>query len=186
MDAILERLNSAGTGFVRFAVPMLIQSSILILILLLVDLALRKRVRAVFRYWIWLLVLAKLVLPSSLSSPLSLGYFLGDRLADIKISEAGIQDEPFDWEMIRPAPPLKLPEGYDFAAGPYEGSERPASLVESRVKQEPQEIGPEPVTSVSVTWEGAVFLVWLMVAAAMGLLLLQRAMFQLCPHLRKL
>ena len=54
MDAILERLNSAGAWFVEFAVPMLVQSGVLILILLAVDLALRKRVRAVFLYWIWL------------------------------------------------------------------------------------------------------------------------------------
>ena len=80
MNAILEQINSASLKFVEFALPMFVQSVVLIVILLLADFALRKKVRAVFRYWIWLLVLVKLVLPTSLSSPLSLGYFFGDRI----------------------------------------------------------------------------------------------------------
>ena len=34
MDAILEHINSAGNAFVNFAVPMLVQSSVLIVVLL--------------------------------------------------------------------------------------------------------------------------------------------------------
>ena len=60
MDAILEQINSAGKVFVGFAWPMLIQSSILIVVLLGLDLVLRKRIRAVFRYWMWMIVLVKL------------------------------------------------------------------------------------------------------------------------------
>ena len=80
MNAIVQTLNTAGRAFVDFAVPMLIQSSLLILILLAVDAVLRKRVRAVFRYWIWMLVLVKLVLPPSLWSPVSVGTWFGDKL----------------------------------------------------------------------------------------------------------
>ena len=50
MNMILETLNKAGLKFVEFASPMLIQSSLLILILLAADILLRKKVRAVFRY----------------------------------------------------------------------------------------------------------------------------------------
>jgi len=49
MDGITAALNSAGGSFVDFALPMLAQSSILILIILVLDILLRKRVRAVFR-----------------------------------------------------------------------------------------------------------------------------------------
>lgn len=80
MNAIIETSNAAGRAFVEFALPMLIQSSVLILILLAVDLLLRRRVRAVFRYWIWMLVLVKLVLPPSLWSPVSIGTWLGETL----------------------------------------------------------------------------------------------------------
>jgi len=67
MNGVLEQANSIGKAFVGFAGPMLVQSSVLILILLLADWLLRRRVRAVLRYWIWMLVLIKLVLPTSLS-----------------------------------------------------------------------------------------------------------------------
>ncbi len=102
MDAILEQINSMGKGFVEFAFPMLVQSSVLIVILLLVDLAVRNRVRAVFRYCIWMLVLAKLVLPSSLSSPLSFGYLFGDSLENVTVSsmtataETGQMSQPLE------------------------------------------------------------------------------------------
>ena len=80
MDMLLETLNNAGSKFVEFALPMLIQSSLLILIILAADLLLKKKVRAVFRYWIWMLVLVKLVLPVSLYSPLSLGSWFGEKI----------------------------------------------------------------------------------------------------------
>ncbi|MFC1635557.1 M56 family metallopeptidase, partial [Planctomycetota bacterium] len=87
MNAIFETVNSVGVRFVDFALPMLIQSSVLILILLLADALLRKKVRAVFRYWIWMVVLLKLVLPTSLSSPVSLGRWFGDELASVEITQ---------------------------------------------------------------------------------------------------
>ena len=60
MDTIITNLNSAGQAFVNFALPMLIQVGILIVILLGLDWLLRKRVKAVIRYGIWMLVLVKL------------------------------------------------------------------------------------------------------------------------------
>src|SRR5512137_987672 len=85
MSAALSWLNSLGNVFVLFTARMLIQSSVLILILLLLDFVLRRRVRAVVRYWIWLLVLAKLLLPPSLSSPTSLVSWIGGRLPETAI-----------------------------------------------------------------------------------------------------
>ena len=176
MDAIIERLNSAGAAFLEFAVPMLVQSSLLILILLLLDLTLRKKVRAVFRYWIWLLVLAKLVLPSSLSSPMSLGRFFGEELAEIKITEAAVQDEPFEWK-LRPAPRLELPEDILETTAKADMERVLPPFESDAAAQEFTNLRPQSVTSATVTWRGAVFLVWLVVVVAMGLLLLQRAMF---------
>jgi len=54
MSVILDQINSAGQVFIEFAIPMLVQSSLLILILLLVDMLLRKKIRAGFRYWMWI------------------------------------------------------------------------------------------------------------------------------------
>ncbi|MGD2095339.1 MAG: M56 family metallopeptidase, partial [Phycisphaerales bacterium] len=93
MNTILEYINMAGQWFVGYSFTILIQSSILIAILLLVDFALRKKVRAVFRYWIWMLVLVKLVLPISLSTPVSLGRWFGDELACMNISQSAKDTE---------------------------------------------------------------------------------------------
>lgn len=76
MNAI-ESLNLWGDRIVTFAVPMLIQSSLLIVVLFVFDLLLRKRMRAVVRYTLWMLLLVKLLLPPSLALPTGLGYWLG-------------------------------------------------------------------------------------------------------------
>lgn len=77
MNSLMPSLQAVGTGWASLAGPMLLQSSLLIGVLLLADLALRRRARAVFRHALWLLVLVKLVLPTSLSLPwISTGYWL--------------------------------------------------------------------------------------------------------------
>ena len=111
MNAILEQINSASLKFVEFALPMFIQSVVLIVILLLADFVLRKKVRAVFRYWIWLLVLVKLVLPTSLSSPMSLGYFFGDSLTYVDTNEAPAEPQA---NLVEPEP-VNFPPFVDIA-----------------------------------------------------------------------
>jgi len=125
MDAILEHLNSVGSVFVKFALPVLVQSSVLIAILLLAELLLRKKVRAVFRYWLGILVLVQLILPPLHSTRVILGYLNLDWIAE---------------------------------------------------RMRAVEVSQLPVVS-TITWQGAVFLVWLAVVIVMGLLLLQRVIF---------
>lgn len=167
MNTILEQINSAGYIFVEFALPMLVQSSVLIVVLLLVDLLLRKKVRAVFRYWLWMLVLLKLILPTTLSSPVSLGSWFGDELATVKLSETSISAEPVrlpQMAQVLPAEEVSTPPAVTPTAGV-----RPIVTPVS---------GTKPVVSPApVTWQGIVFLVWATGVAAMGLLLLQRAIF---------
>ena len=73
-------LNHGGKVFCDYAAGVLLQSAILVIVLLVADLLLRKRVRAVFRYAVWLLVVVKLILPPTLALPTGIGYWLGDRL----------------------------------------------------------------------------------------------------------
>jgi hypothetical protein len=80
MGELVHGLNTAGQTFVALAGSMLLQSSVLIVILAVLDILLRKRVKAVLRYWIWLLVLVKLLLPPSFSSPTSLVSWAAGRL----------------------------------------------------------------------------------------------------------
>ncbi len=161
MNALVEQINSSGRGFVEFALPMLIQSSVLIAILLAADFVLRKKVRAVFRYWLWMLVLIKLVLPVSLSSPVSIGRFLAEPIAKISVAETPKIDNRYLLPTVvgAAAPKADLP---------------PAEPVRSQSSLSSVELaGP----ALSLTWQGGVFLLWLGVTVSMLLLLLQRAFF---------
>ncbi len=187
MNGIVQTLNTAGRAFVGAAVPMLIQSSLLILILLVVDGVLRKRVRAVFRYWIWMLVLVKLVLPPSLWSPVSVGTWFGETL---EVPAA---------VLLEPPEPLLEEQGQDALA-----TRRSPAVANFLFPPHPVTVAPAlsepcgpaapgwgPVTpegggaTHSVThppapplnWQGFVLLVWGAVVAALLLLLAQRAFF---------
>jgi len=168
MNTILERINLAGAGFVDFAIPMLIQSGILIIILLIVDLLLRKKVRAVFRYWIWMLVLIKLILPTSLSSPVSIGSWLGNKIEVVEpihnistpkpkppIVSAPPTTNLIDLSRVRPVIP------------PVTTQQQP---VPTEIPETKQQI-PQPTTPpIQLSWQGALFLVWLAVVMRLTLL----------------
>ncbi|MBN1359079.1 MAG: carboxypeptidase regulatory-like domain-containing protein [Sedimentisphaerales bacterium] len=188
MNAIVQTINSAGQGFATFALPMLIQSSVLILILLLVDLALRRKVRAVFRYWIWLLVLVKLLLPPSLWSPLSVGSWVGQTL-DVPTVALEERVEPPREPAPLPFVPLpsrpvvqpqrNLPQDWPDVV---RQSAPPPGPTEARAPTEPAGTAPAVPTvaaepSPGLTWQGLALLVWATVAGALLLLLLQRAVF---------
>jgi len=174
MNAILEQINSVGLKFVEFALPMFVQSVVLILILLLADFVLRKKVRAVFRYWIWLLVLVKLILPTSLSSPMSLGYFFGDRLSCVNKTET----PPEPQAQFEEPETANVPPFIDLTNIEADQSTKAAPPV--RPEAEPAVISPATPPAIPVTplsWQGTVFLTWLTVVIAMILLLLQRVIF---------
>ena len=180
MNTILEPINSTGRTFVGFVLPMLVQACVLILILLLADLLLRKKVRAVFRYWIWMLVLLKLVLPTWLSSPWSLGRWLGEELTYVEMART-----PAEPQVDVPQPvPANLPptigpapvEAGDYALSiPAVPSVPP--IAPDTVPTVAEPVGPPPVPPTPLSWQAVVFLAWLAVVIAMGLLLLQRAIF---------
>jgi beta-lactamase regulating signal transducer with metallopeptidase domain/HEAT repeat protein len=171
MNTILEQINSAGYRFVEFALPMLVQSSVLIVVLLLADLLLRKKVRAVFCYWLWMLVLLKLILPTTLYSPVSLGSWFGDKLAAVNLGETSTSAESVNLpQMAQALPPEEAgtpPADVRPIVTPPPGAEAVVAGAAGSLM-----VSPTPLT-----WQGIVFLVWAAVVAAMGLLLLQRAIF---------
>ena len=70
MDPIInaiDMLNAVGQRFCAHAGSVLIQSSLLIAVLVIADVLLRRRVRAVVRHALWMLVFVKLLLPPGLS-----------------------------------------------------------------------------------------------------------------------
>ncbi|MGD1042196.1 MAG: M56 family metallopeptidase [Sedimentisphaerales bacterium] len=160
MDIVIEQINSVGKAFVNFAWPMLWQASALIAILLAADWLLRRKVRAVFRYWLWMLVLAKLFLPTTLSSPVSIGLLTGNALPAINIA-ATEQPVGGDISSVLPNSPRTAETGETSVA------------LHTETPIQSQAVTPV----VSLTREGGIFLVWLMVVCAMLLLLMQRAVF---------
>lgn len=179
MNLVFEQVNAVGEVLVRFAVPMLVQSSVLMIMLLLADFVLRKKVRAVFRYWLWMLVLVKLVLPSSMSSPVSVGCVIGDKLRYVSAEQLRTaENSTLKAEPLENAAPVRLsaverfgevtvavPPLENVARGTAEHLQPPATATEVAAE------------TAALSWQGLVFLAWLAVVVAMGLLLLQRAFF---------
>jgi beta-lactamase regulating signal transducer with metallopeptidase domain len=150
MNTILEHFNSTASAFVKVALPMLAQSSVLIAALLLVDLLVRRRVRAVSRYWMWMLVVIQLLSPPLLLLRGAVGNLSGDKAGFVgaaqiaSIIDVGVTSQPKD-------------SSQHLETGTLEGT----SSVPAQA-------------STAITWEGAIFLVWLIVVAIMGLLLLRQ------------
>jgi len=120
-----------------------------------------------------MLVLIKLVLPTSLSLPMSLGYWFGDKLGFVEVDQTSEAEQT-----IRIPQPSWVPARGQAApfepvsAGPTEPAPVPRP---EHVPAEP--VNPPTVSLTPLSWQGAVFLAWLAVVSAMALLLLQRAIF---------
>jgi len=172
MDSIITFLNTTGKSFVDFSTSMLIQSSVLIIVLLVLDLLLRKKVRAVFLYCIWMLILVKLVLPTTLSSPTGLGYWFGNKVPSIINEKASIPKQTASiLQRIEPVSET-IPSGIGIAALPS-ASTSPEPTADTSAKFT---VAASPATA-SLSWQGFAFLGWLAVVIVMVLLLIQRMFF---------
>jgi len=166
----IEELNAIGQRFIDFALPMLIQSSVLILLLLVLDLMLRRRVRAVVRYAVWMLVLVKLVLPTDFSSPTGLGQWLGP---------IGILQSP---QAVLPT--VASPSAMDTAVG----------MIPRELRAEPEPVEANvtlPITpsletfttpaagSTTLRWPAVVLAIWVVGVLVLTVLVIQRVGFVL-------
>ena len=169
VNACVSGLNHLGSVFCRYAVGAFLQSALLVIVLFGLDLLLRKRVRAVVRYCVWLLVLVKLILPPTLSVPTGIGYW-----APRRVPVAAFVSE-------RPAPDIRFePVTRQTPPGPQP--------VETPTPVEPATVNPVESDSVSacaaapasltpITWQATVLLFWLMGMLAFVVLLAQRLRF---------
>lgn len=174
MEGLITLLNSTSKSFVNFASAMLVQSSVLITALLLLDLFLRKRVRAVFRYWIWMLVLVKLVLPTTLSSPTSPGYWFDMSIFQVQDRISTISGRSGTPNMVvTPAPRATPPEA--FVVQPDIEYTYPSPSQQAAITSE--KASSVGASGPTIEWQGMVFLGWLAVILAMLLLLFQRMFF---------
>jgi len=175
--SIVEMLNRVGAGFVGFSLAMLVQSSLLILALFIIDFAIRRRVRAVFRYCIWMLLFVKLVLPPSLCFPTGIGYWCHPDI--LKSGQKEVVEESGD---ISTRPGLE-PAISTSSLPPASVSENIGPAGRALPKPVPQKTKAEvkPALSespdISVSWQAVMFIIWLAGAAAFAVLLLQRLWF---------
>lgn len=163
INNLIAALNGLGAGFCDFAGRMFVQAGVLIVALLIVDLLIRKRVRATFRYWMWMLVFVKLVLPPMLSLPTGIGYWLGGYFpAAHQSSDVAQLDSIVE---ITPSAIAQAP--YEPVTSPRSGPATTAETVDSS-------IAPSLNT---LTWQGIAFGLWIIGVLAITALLVQRIFF---------
>lgn len=151
INTSITGLNNIGQGFWNYAVDIFIQSSVLIILLLIIDLLLRKRVRAIFRYCLWMLVFIKLVLPASLAMPTGIGYWLGNYTSNESIISG----------------PTEESEEARIVAVPIQGEEVSSNKsLDKTVLTAPStiEVGGRAqqakIKLASICWQGLVFSGW--------------------------
>jgi len=158
INNVLIGLNNIGSVFCDYAAGVFVQSALLVILLLVVELLLRKRVRAVFRYCLWMLVLVKLVLPPMLSLPTGIGYWVGGHLP----AASSISDRAFDVARLeRTSPSGEMPQV------------RPARDI---AENEPSIMLADSALT-PLTWQAILFVLWLVGVLAFLVVLVQRVRF---------
>jgi beta-lactamase regulating signal transducer with metallopeptidase domain len=156
INTCITGLNNIGQGFWGYAAGIFIQSSVLIVLLLVIDFLLRKRVRAVFRYCLWMLLFVKLVLPASFTLPTGIGYWLGDYFtSEVSIAKFVPQIE----EAVPIA--IDIPQGYIIPLEATTMNQTTATGIELE----------------AICWQGLVFLGWLVGMLVLLALLVRRICF---------
>lgn len=167
INNLITVLNSLGERFFDYAGSMFIQSGVLIVLLLIVDLIIRKRVRATLRYWIWMLVFIKLILPPSLSLPTGIGYWREDILS---VAPYALEEELTHPLHESTEPPLL-----------FSGTPILLDIPQSQLPQTTIEL-TSPATPVDsnlnvLTWQAVVFSLWIVGVLVFSALLIQRIWF---------
>ncbi len=162
----LMNLNRVGNAFYCYAAGVFIQVTVLIIVLFVIDLLLRKRVRSVFRYCLWLLVLAKLVLPPTISSPTGIGYWASGILpTTFEVSNLGEDIDYFG----------EMPTG-SFSEDGLPGETSEIEKADNAASPAAPTTHHMPI-SARITWRAALFLSWLFGVCVFLVLLGRRARY---------
>ncbi|MCF7974347.1 MAG: right-handed parallel beta-helix repeat-containing protein [Phycisphaerae bacterium] len=174
MNTPIVVLNGAGQWFVGISADMLIQASVLIGVLFILDWFFRRRMRGVIRYWIWTLLLVKLVLPPSLISPVGLGRLI-PKVGTVTATV--IPDGPPTLDSKKETLSFNLkstsPLTYSEFLTSDSQSSVPHPLTEPSINNQALKLNNQ----VPLSWQGLALLIWVGVVSAMCLLLIQRVLF---------
>jgi beta-lactamase regulating signal transducer with metallopeptidase domain len=189
-ENILKTINDIGRAFCNFSLTMLVQASVLIVLLFIIDILIRKRVRATFRYWIWMLVFIKLILPPALSLPTGIGNWFGEYFV---ISSTGSAKEPdnITQQEAEPVQSARIANS-EFSPRPIpqlQNDNRPfVSQAAPELENSYQPLTNLPIEDTKInetavlisnplTWQGGIFLIWLVGVLVLSAVLIQRVFF---------
>jgi beta-lactamase regulating signal transducer with metallopeptidase domain/protocatechuate 3,4-dioxygenase beta subunit len=175
----VEWINHAGAIHWKFASAMFLQTVVLVAVLYLLELCLRRRARPVVRYWIWSLVLLKLMLPVTLYTPFSVSYWLIQEPAVIAEapSPSIIDDGPTRPSVsadVSSEPPQLPSDNPNFEFSPSV----PAGTLGRRAefRSEPVAVAVESRPRLSApSGSGCLFSAWCSLAALLGAIVIRRA-----------
>jgi beta-lactamase regulating signal transducer with metallopeptidase domain/Tol biopolymer transport system component len=162
----LVGLNNVGRAFWGYAAGMIVQAGVLVVLLLIIDFLLRKRVRASLRYCLWMLVFVKLVLPPTLCLPTGIGYWCGDYVSSGSPVLGHISDVVQPRAVGTTAPQDLTPSADIPEAEPLRKLPGTAPAVTSTVSS----LAP-------LTWQAILFVVWLVCVLVLFSLLIKRMFF---------
>lgn len=144
-----EALNQIAGKWFCWEVAMLWQVSVVIAVVAAIDFLIRRWAWPQVRYALWLLVLVKLVLPPTLTSPTSFTAeipFMAQEAIKIQIT----RPEPFETTgPVAVVTPAENPQYYTGA---------PVDAAPADVTVQPREVVPAAAT---LSWEAYGFIVWL-------------------------
>ncbi|MCX6930262.1 MAG: M56 family metallopeptidase, partial [Verrucomicrobia bacterium] len=147
MNSLPDTLNVWADHALRFAWPMLWQSSLLIGLLFALDLVLRRKLRPAVRYALWLVVLVKLLLPPSLAFPTGPGWWLRQAKA----------------APARPLPTTPVVVTYDFPATPMPSVAAAPVFIAPPPPPPPPRLTPASWTLVGMIAVSLGLLAWMLV-----------------------
>ena len=149
MGTIISVLNKAGEIFCQHGITMLVQFGVLTSLLFLADIAIRRRVKASLRYCLWCLLLAKLVLPTTLSLPTGIGHLTGVNFS-VQLTQGELPSPQIQTAYV-PTKSTPAQTSNEFA--------RPTNLPQDIVAKAAE--SPTSVETIPLNWQGGIFIVWL-------------------------
>jgi bla regulator protein BlaR1 len=153
MGTIISILNKAGEIFCQHGMTMLVQFGLLTSLLFLADILIRKRVKASLRYCLWILVLIKLVLPTTLTLPTGIGDLTGVNFS-VQLTQAKLP-EPQIQTVHAPTISMPVQTGGEFTR-PINS---PQDIAESRIFKVAE--SPASAETIPLSWQGGIFIAWL-------------------------
>lgn len=169
INSCLVGLNNVGRAFWGYAAGMFVQAGVLIVLLLIIDFLLRRRVRAALRYCLWMLVFVKLVLPPTLSLPTGVGYWCGDYVSSTSPVLGHISDVVQPRAVGTTAPQDLTPSTEISESEPFQRFPKTAGPATSAASSRP-----------ALRWQALVFLTWLAGVLLLLALLIKRVLFVRC------